>query len=55
MTLKQTLHYEVGTCNFIMSLMYTWFPKYFMWVVKRKHRRYQAYMKMIRQNPHLLF
>ena len=43
MTDKEILTYEVGQMTFFQSLLYTNFHSYFMWVLKRKIKRYRHF------------
>jgi len=39
--------YEIGSCSFVMSLIYKWFPKYFEWVRNRRYKRYIYFLTQL--------
>ena len=43
MTFQETIEYESGSCSFVMSCIYSTFPRYFIWVCRRKWLRYKEF------------
>lgn len=44
---NQLMEYEAGSCSFLMSYFYVFFPKKFDKMCKRKYARYVYFMKNI--------
>jgi hypothetical protein len=48
-TLEDVIIWETVSCNFVMSYIYSWFPKYHIWICKRKYNRYLGFKEYERQ------
>mgnify|MGYP006910613199 CR=1 FL=1 len=44
LTEHQVFEYESGKTTFIQSCINNWFPKYFIWKVKQRYKRYLGFV-----------
>ena len=43
---EQAMFYESAKTSFVMSFVYLWFPKYFIWVCNKRYKRYTEHIIM---------